>query len=1355
MFVQHLPYEITLFHFTMSESKVIEFFNGKNCFITGGTGFVGIALIEKILRSIPNVGTIYLLMRPKKGKEIQERLAEIKANSVFEKLKEQKSKEELEQLFSKLCAIAGDVGEKGMGLSTSDRALLCNEANIVFHSAATLDFEGGLKPTVQINLLGTRQVTELCCDMKNLCCLVHVSSAYVNSFLLHAEEQIYPLSEDPEHIIKLVNELNEEQLNDMTPKLLGKHPNTYTFTKQMAEHEIQKCEAKFPCTIVRPSQIGGAWMEPMPGWTISKNGPQGFVMGAAMGVIRRIPMPLNNVCDYIPVDIVVNTLLAAACHVGTVKPDKVEIYQATSSERRPFRWTMVEDQINNNLQKYPLKAAIWYPHLKLLPTYERFKLSAIFVHLLPALILDFVIKITGGRPKLWRMHTNVNKSLERLNTFIFTEWVFPAVKTTELYEWLPQNDKQMFNISLEVLVWQNYFITVVEGVRHYLCKESPRSLPAAKNKNMFLYILHVAFQVRSKRGKDPTQRLEDFVNSPVFDKIRDGKDPQKYFEKIKCLSGDVTHKNLNLTNMELHNLQNTISVVFHMAANVRFDQPLKSALLMNTGGALNVLEVAENFTNLKSFVHVSTAYCHCDETELEERPYEAPHAPRKMLDLVSWMDEDLIKNMTPSLIKASPNTYAYTKCLTEQLVAEFKEKIPVAIARPSIVTASWKEPMPGWVENLNGPTGLLVGAGKGVIRTMHCQADYSADIMPVDISMNNIILVAWQRGISKTNDVQVVNVCKGEENLVSWGQALDIGRKHLYDNPFTICLWYPDGSIKSNYYVHVISVILFHIIPAYLIDFLMLVLRQKPFLVQTQKRIQSGLAVLQYYTTRRWIFHNEKMKKISSCLSEQDRKTFYTDVENMDWNQYILNYVLGARKYCVHEEPHTIPRARKILRRLYIMDCIKNVLLLIFFVWMFWSYAQIIFSGFENIARSTAVILLRIIDNLFKFYFLVKSGIKEIVLYMGYLKGVVYCYCWISSILAGYFGLFCPLFPILIVSNKAYRCVTDLLFTFWQLYPTALLQVLCGIRIHITGDAIIPGTTSLLVMNHRTRTDWNFLWPAVYHATSFGTTVKHNRYLHPLKFVLKDAIRHIPGPGWIMQLSCFVYIKRCWHSDKNRLKNLVDYFSRIKYKYTLVLFPEGTDLTGHTQRGSDRHAEKNNLPKYEYVLHPRTKGFTYLASELLNKNVLDCVYDVTLLYPDTIPQTEKDISKGNFPQIVRMHFKRYNKEVLPTNEDGLKTFIDELWLRKEQSLRDHYENGNFLDGPMLQHLDAREIATALIFWTLLPYIVFYVFLISSVFRKIVIIHTAFLLVLNLFSGGFQDFEMGLYKWKRKVFLNPW
>lgn len=58
--------------------------------------------------------------------------------------------------------------------------------------------------------------------------------------------------------------------------------------------------------------------------------------------------------------------------------------------------------------------------------------------------------------------------------------------------------------------------------------------------------------------------------------------------------------------------------------------------------------------------------------------------PRHILDLVKWMDGDMLKMLTPKLLCDSPNTYAYTKCLTEQLVSEYQGKLPIAIGRPSI-----------------------------------------------------------------------------------------------------------------------------------------------------------------------------------------------------------------------------------------------------------------------------------------------------------------------------------------------------------------------------------------------------------------------------------------------------------------------------------------------------------------------------------------------------------------------------------------------------------------------------------------------------------------------------------------------
>lgn len=65
-----------------------------------------------------------------------------------------------------------------------------------------------------------------------------------------------------------------------------------------------------------------------------------------------------------------------------------------------------------------------------------------------------------------------------------------------------------------------------------------------------------------------------------------------------------------------------------------------------------------------------------------------------MLFASRWMDEELVDTMTPHLIRGRPNTYTYTKALAETLLVEESGALPVAIVRPSIVTAAWKEPFP-------------------------------------------------------------------------------------------------------------------------------------------------------------------------------------------------------------------------------------------------------------------------------------------------------------------------------------------------------------------------------------------------------------------------------------------------------------------------------------------------------------------------------------------------------------------------------------------------------------------------------------------------------------------------------------
>ena len=155
--------------------------------------------------------------------------------------------------MDKIKIVSGDVGQPNLGLSQTDESKIVSQVNLIYHLAATLDFEASLKTTMEINYLGTQRVLEMAAKCKELEAFVHVSSAYANSFRLDCHEQLYQLMAEPEDILKIIQESEPDQLEKKTPNILQTHPNTYTFSKQMAEHEVKKFSSRFRCTIVRPS----------------------------------------------------------------------------------------------------------------------------------------------------------------------------------------------------------------------------------------------------------------------------------------------------------------------------------------------------------------------------------------------------------------------------------------------------------------------------------------------------------------------------------------------------------------------------------------------------------------------------------------------------------------------------------------------------------------------------------------------------------------------------------------------------------------------------------------------------------------------------------------------------------------------------------------------------------------------------------------------------------------------------------------------------------------------------------------------------------------------------------------------
>jgi fatty acyl-CoA reductase len=64
-------------------ASIHEFYQHQNVFVTGATGFLGRALLEKLLRSCSDVSNIYVSVRPKKGKVTSEQIGEIIDNPVM------------------------------------------------------------------------------------------------------------------------------------------------------------------------------------------------------------------------------------------------------------------------------------------------------------------------------------------------------------------------------------------------------------------------------------------------------------------------------------------------------------------------------------------------------------------------------------------------------------------------------------------------------------------------------------------------------------------------------------------------------------------------------------------------------------------------------------------------------------------------------------------------------------------------------------------------------------------------------------------------------------------------------------------------------------------------------------------------------------------------------------------------------------------------------------------------------------------------------------------------------------------------------------------------------------------------
>jgi len=399
--------------------SIKEFFAGKTIIVTGATGFVGQCLIEKLLRSCPQVKKIYALIRAQKNSSASERLQELLKLQIFENLESVDS-----EILKKVEAVSSDLSVDGLGLSEESKQILINETNVFFHCAATVRFNEQLRVAYKINTLGVMNIISLCKQMKTLEALVHVSTAYSYCDRNEIGEEVYETGWDSNQLLQSMSWMSDETIEKLLPEILRKRPNTYTLTKAFAEEMLVKEAIGLPVCIVRPSIIGATYEEPMPGWCTNLNGATGVVIGFGKGLLHTLHANQDMNLDVIPVDYVVNGIIAAAWKTAkssnqslvpvtdstidaVIKQRRkdLKVYNLVSSANNPCTLNEWHSIIIKVFTNYPLDKVYSTPSLTLVSNKYLHQMLAFLFHNVPACFFDLALILAGRKPRFLLIFT--------------------------------------------------------------------------------------------------------------------------------------------------------------------------------------------------------------------------------------------------------------------------------------------------------------------------------------------------------------------------------------------------------------------------------------------------------------------------------------------------------------------------------------------------------------------------------------------------------------------------------------------------------------------------------------------------------------------------------------------------------------------------------------------------------------------------------------------------------------------------------------------------------------------------------------------------------------------------------------
>ncbi|XP_048269876.1 fatty acyl-CoA reductase 1-like isoform X3 [Bombus terrestris] len=398
------------------------------------------------------------------------------------------------------------------------------------------------------------------------------------------------------------------------------------------------------------------------------------------------------------------------------------------------------------------------------------------------------------------------------------------------------------------------------------------------------------------------------------------------------MKGDVSLPDLGLSREDRNLLSEKVNIVFHAAATVIFNEPLRVAINVNTKGTARVMELWSELKHPISFIQVSTAFSNANLHEIGERVYTTSLKPSEVIDMCDKFDKTSINEIEKKVLKTYPNTYTFSKNLAEQIVASKCKDLPVAIVRPSVIGASLEEPCPGWIQGTSAFTDTFLLIGKGCATAIRGRRDVRFDVVPVDFVVDMIICTAWHVTLHRDHEVKVYN-CTSNAYPFKFGPLIDAMVKCNIDTPLNDTLWYPGCLVVANKYIYNVLSVIPRVFPAFVIDIFLKLRRGKPIMMKLLKNGNKLLASITHFTTNEWTFQRDNCSDLARKVKMlHDSDMVKLDLRDMNWEKYIAIYLMGIRKFILKQEFQ--PTARQRLSRLYWIHQITKISGIISLLWI-------------------------------------------------------------------------------------------------------------------------------------------------------------------------------------------------------------------------------------------------------------------------------------------------------------------------------------------------------------------------------------------------------------------------------------